>query len=184
MHESFKTQLEKLSPKEEVLNLVKIIANDTWDKKIKEINVVTKNISSNLEKNQKSTDSYLERISKATNEDLITVYEDKIKSLASDKTDLLKQKRNIEENNKDFGTALDLILKNIKNPCKTWSEGELEDRKNVFNLTYSSPIIYSWESGFETAQISPVFKLIETISNSNSEYVEMAGIEPASVIRF
>jgi hypothetical protein len=64
-----------------------------------------------------------------------------------------------------------------KNPRKTWKNGELEDKRMVFNLVYSEPIVFDWNNGFGTAQMSPVFGLFSVFKASDSMGVEVGRIE-------
>ncbi|MCB9806148.1 recombinase family protein [Candidatus Nomurabacteria bacterium] len=183
LHPLFESELEKAKPDISVLNLAHAIAVDVWNKKQKELFSKSNKADSEKRLIQKKIDTFMDRITNTDNQELISIYEDKIQQLSEEKVNLIKLQKNIEDNNRDFGTAFNNILEKIKNPKNTWENGTLDDKREVFNLVYSEPIVFDWEKGFGTAKMSPVYELFEAISNSNSEYVEM-GPEPVTSFRF
>ncbi len=78
----------------------------------------------------------------------------------------------------DFGTALEFVFKILKNPYAEWEKGDLAYLRLILKLVFEANIAYSKNSGFGTAILSLPLRVFETIDVSNSQGVEMGGIEP------
>jgi len=181
LHPKFEEQLSNLEPSKEILELVREITKDVWESKQKDLCVIIGHLEEEKKETQDQIDTFMDRISSTDNISMIDVYEDKIEKLSNEKTQITSQILQKETTDYDFGTALDSILEKVKSPKEYWSNGDLEDKKNLCNLVYSGPIVYDWENGFGTAEISPIFNVFEEFAEQNLEYVEKRGIEPRSI---
>jgi len=179
IEDSLKKLFGNLSVSEEVLDFSNALIIEEWEKRNNGKKDVEKEILLEVREIEKQKEKFLERIEKATNDSIIETYESKIETL------LIKEKTlNINlgkyKQSGDFGTALSCVLDYVKNPLKQWEEGDLVQKRIVVQMVFDGPAEYDGFLGFGTENLAPIYSVFETISDSKSQQVEMAGIEPAS----
>lgn len=184
MHPMFELLLKQLEPKKSVIDLAKEIVMDVWNKSKKELVNTESGVVKKINAISSDIDILLDRITKANTENTIKVYEEKVNFLTLQKEELERRLRKNSHHGKDFGTALSLVLEKVKNPLKLWQKEEIEQKRLAFKLVFNGPAVFYFGNGFGTANLAPIYKLFWEIEHSDSQSVEMAGIEPASEVRF
>ncbi len=180
MHPMFELLLKQLEPKKSVIDLVKEIVMDVWNKSKRDVVNNESGIVKKINAISSDIDILLDRITKANTENTIKVYEEKVNFLTLQKEELERGLRKNSHQGKDFGTAFSLVMENIKNPLKLWQKEEIEQKRLAFKLVFNGPAVFYFGNGFGTANLAPIYKLFWEIEHSDSQSVEMAGIEPAS----
>lgn len=105
-------------------------------------------------------DMLTDRISKTSNEYLILSYEKKINSLCAE-IRMLENNENPEVLDIDIGTAIKQTLNILEKPSKYWKEANLQKKKVLHHIAFSSTLPYSKNEGFGTVQKSILFSLFE-----------------------
>lgn len=73
--------------------------------------------------------------------------------------------------------SIDRVVDFMGNPSEYWIAGNLQQKRLVQTLMFTSLIEYSKDKGYGIANFSLPFKLLQETSGSNSYLVEMAGIK-------
>ena len=69
----------------------------------------------------------------------------------------------------------------MSKPSVFWAEGNLEQKRMVQTMLFTSPLEYSKEQGFGTTNFSLPFKLLRDYNSRETNLVEAGGFEPPSV---
>jgi site-specific DNA recombinase len=172
--------LKNITPTQEVIDFTEALIQDEWNKRKVKKDIRRQEIQKELNILQKEKDTYMERICKTENENLITAYERKIEALSIDEQSLI-QKLNNSRNLLDFGTAFSFVMEYIKNPVKQWQSDNLQDKRTIVQIVFDGIAEYEVNEGFGTAKLAPIYSVFETIHASKSHDVEMGGIEPPCI---
>ncbi len=122
---------------------------------------------------------FLERIIEADNHILIIAYETKIKQLEEEKIIFAERMRQCGRRLLHFEETFLTALGFLANPHKMWATGESENQKTVLRLTFANRLSYVRNEGFQTAEMSRPFSLLQQMNEEDYEMVEGAGFEPA-----
>ena len=171
----FKNILVRVRPKREVIDYTKAIFVECWKDRIAKILAISKTKESELADLLSQKEAIIKRIPKAS-EIVAQEYEKQVEALAQ-KEQLLKEEiTNPKVRGIDFETALDTTLDYIENPIKKWESDSLNDKRLVLKLVFTDRLVYDREKGFETANYSLPIKAFELLATSNSQGVEMGGL--------
>lgn len=127
----------------------------------------------------KKIDQFLERVTEADSDILITAYEKKIKELTKHKALMAERIASCGKPLKSFAETYRTAFDFLANPCKLWNSERLEDRRAVLKLVFAERLPYSRHDGYRTAKISMPFTLIGSSNMHKNGMVPHAGIEPA-----
>lgn len=180
LESSFEDVLDKIKPKQSVLDLSKAILLRIWNKKISELGETKQSINLEINKTQEEIDNLVVLAGKTKRETVIRAYEQQIDNLEKRKQVLSEKLIKVQSPKINFETALDKVFSLLRNPLFKWRNGDINDKKLVLKLVFVGPLVYGKEKGFETADFSLPLRVFEHIAVSKSQDVEMAGVEPAS----
>lgn len=169
----FEKILIGIKPKKEILALTRAITLDNWKTKMAENNDVRKEYESELLKNKKEIDIFLDRIGKTSNEKIINTYEKKIEALDNEQSLLEEKIAKYKSPKVDFETALNEVFSLLKNPYLKWENGDINDKRLVFKLIFIDRLVYGRKKGFETAKLSLPLKVFELSTASETYDVEV-----------
>ena len=172
--------LKALRPKKELVDLTKAILNDMYQSKYKEFNRGMDERKKRIEEYGDEIERLMERATKTDSDLMAKRYETKAEQLAGEKAKLEGSAREGGDFEVAFGTALEEVMDILKNPANKWDSEDLEDKRLVIKLIFDGKPAYDKIRGFGTAELSCVIRLFERIGATNSQDVEMAGVEPAS----
>ncbi len=111
---------------------------------------------------------------------LITAYEDRLRSLETQKLELSEK---CEKNGAPQATFEEMFERAklfLANPQKIWENGDFEEKRTVLKLAFSDNLAYQRNQGFRTPKTSIPFKVLDGFSNVKSNMVRPAGLEPAA----
>jgi len=116
----------------------------------------------------KKIDGFLDRIVEAAGPNVIAAYEKRITTLEARKIELAEKiaatgqpKRGFEE---PFRTAMAFLA----NPQKLWRSGRIIDQRLVLKLTFSSRLRHCRSEGFQAADLSMPFKVLQDLPSAQS----------------
>jgi site-specific DNA recombinase len=173
LEDAFESVLKKLKPKEEIVRLTSAIVLDAWNKRMGRVDDLKRIQAKEILRIQAEIKTLLERVSKAKSEVVVEAYEKEIEKLSKREQVLQEQIVVLISPQKNFETALATVLCFLKSPITIWENGTLEDKRRVLKLVFAEKLVYSRETGFETAKLSIPLKVFELSAVSNSQDVEM-----------
>jgi len=124
--------------------------------------------------------SYLRRIPKTKDEDLIATYESEILGLKRKKTQINGNLNNPKYTSEEFGTASDKVFGTLKKPMSMWKSDTYSDKRTIFFMYFEDKLRYDYKMGFGTVSLAYPIKLINEIGQVQKSSVEMSGSEPES----
>jgi len=179
---SFGEMLKSVTPKDNIVALGEKIALDVWNRREQIRLQNSQKVTDDLKGIQSEITALTKRVVAAKSDTVALAYEAQIETLSLQEADLQAVLVSKKKPPVDFGTALAEVNQYIKSPYNIWSNKDLFEQRLVTRLVFVGDIPYHYESGFGTTNISPILKLYEAVETSQLQDVEMAGIEPASVL--
>lgn len=181
MEDEFEDKLRAIRPKEKTLVLAKEVLMDIWNKRMADVEKIQESEERSLDEVRANIRTFLYRIGKTENENLIKTYEAAIEKLSNEEAILENQMRVIRSAKPDFGTALDITFGFLKSPYTYWKKDDLQSKHLVLKLVFSERLTYERGKGLQTASLAFPLKVFELSSMDNSDLVEMGGIEPPCI---
>lgn len=180
VHARLEKELEKITPKTNLLELTRAIFSDCWDTKTNEIEKASKQDNTRLKQIEDEFESILDKLTKTTSDLITKVYEKKLEDLEKEKTVLTQNLDSKKLTPFDFQTALENVLNFIKNVGYYWKNGNADAKKTILKLCFQDYLYYSENFGFQTPKYSLPFKLFRSLGEGESPLVEVGGIAPPS----
>ncbi len=173
IHTEFEEILKRIKPSEEVLTLTKVIVKNVWQKKEGEMLSKRKEMINELSKIVSERERLLERLTKAIDENVISVYENKLSETAEKELVLKSSISSFDEHKPNIETALNIVFDFLENPLIQWQKGDIHRKKLVLNLIFEQNLAYSRKNGFETAILSLPLRVFTLPKAQKSCLVEM-----------
>lgn len=169
--------LKKVIPKIQLLEYTKAKLNLKWQKAIKEFDTLKESITTEMQSYKNSIKIYVTQIEKVKSESVLIAIHEQIEDLTKKEKISAGRLYDINHTDLNFGTALDLVLKVLKNPYAEWQEGDLDHRRLLLGMIFEGNIPYDRTNGFGTAKLQLPSKVFCNSNDTNSLDVEMVRIE-------
>ncbi|MDX3973501.1 recombinase zinc beta ribbon domain-containing protein [Shinella sp.] len=176
----FTALLASLKPSEGLFNLAFDMFRDLWNAKLSSSQNQGATLRKDIAAIEKKIDQFLERVTEADSDILITAYERKIKELTTQKALLSERAANCGKPLKTFGEAYRTAFDFLANPCKLWLSDRLEDQRAVLRLVFAERLPYLRNHGYRTAKISTPFKMLGDANMLENGMVPPPGLEPGT----
>ena len=177
MEIEFETLLLNSKPADEDIDLTKDVFQEQWGIRLEKYTEHRARILAGMSDVDAVIKSYVERVGKTKDEDLIVAYEEEIKDLKRKKKegekDLGKRKYTSEE----FGTASEKVLNTLKDPMSMWKSEEYNDKRAILFMYFEDQLRHDYNLGFGTASLAYPVKLINDIGQAKNGSVEMSSSE-------
>jgi len=160
--------------------LAKEVFKDAWNSLSLEHDQQNNILKTDLVEIEGKIDSLVERIATASDQSLIETYEEKIRRLTSNKTEIDARMKTPSYTEHQFGTALDKVCNTLQEPLLLWQSDSLEDKTTVLYMFFENKLRYKHKEGFGTTDLSSGINLLRDYSEGTIPDVEMPGIEPGS----
>lgn len=154
LHEEFEALLTKLRPKNNIMKIIKAELLDLWNAKKMDVETVRKQRQHRLDAIQKEIDGYLEAVRHCQSPTVIKRIEENIEALEAKQLRLGGKIEKPKNGDYDFQTALNRVFEFIRSPLVVWKNGDLSEKRLVLRLVFTEPLVYTRETGFQTAAFS------------------------------
>lgn len=183
IEDKFTTLLKTHKLKDNVDELLIRVFEKAWSIEIKE--------EKNREENASKLKENLEKKVKALSELAINAQSERVrKTYESQMEDKLREIDRLDSEaltsmdlSIPYRTALSKSKKLLKSPYNAWKSLDLEEKHQLFYFVFDEKLPYSKKDGYRTAEIPIAIKLFEEFVTTNSQDVEMPGIEPGCKVR-
>lgn len=177
MEGEFEAMLSGVKPADYLIDLTKDVLQEQWDTRLEKYAVHRSRVATDVNEADQAIKSYLERIRKTSDEDVIGAYEQEIKEI--------KQKKKNEElelskqsyTAKEFGTASEKVFNTLKKPMEMWKSDDYNDKRTILFMYFEEELRYDYNLGFGTATLAYPVKLINQLGQAKNESVEMSSCE-------
>ncbi len=170
--------LDSIKTEKEVLEMMKVVAMRIWEKKNKDISDLRADREKDIDDIEKQIDEYVSLIPTTKSDSIRARYEAKIEGLDQRVKDLKKELENKKDPN--FEEVLNLALKLLGTPAKTWKKSDLKTKIQIHNLIFEENPRYSANKGFGTPKLSLPFYIKRYVIGQNDGMVEVRGVAPLS----
>lgn len=119
-----------------------------------------------------------EEIINSKNKDLREIYEMQLKDVSKE----IKGLKFLDESldfSLPYRTALEKSKGVLKNPYSAWEKLTVLEQQSLFYFIFDDKLVYSKKIGYRTEEKPYSIRLFEEFATTNTQDVEMAGIEPA-----
>ena len=110
---------------------------------------------------------------------LITSYERQIKTLEEQRLVLPERIQKCGEFDSTVTETARTAFQFFEKPCQRLVSGDISVKRLVLKTTFARPLAYDRKEGYRTAALSLPFSLFREFSDTKSEVVPRAGLEPA-----
>lgn len=178
MEKEFSDILARIKPSEKTLAVTKKVIKDVWEKKEKGIVSRKRRMTNELADIESERNLWLQRLTKAKDDKVVTVYENRLGELAEKELVLKESVMSLEIHRPNIETALDIVFDFLKNPLEQWQKGDIHQKRLVLRLVFEEPLVYNRKSGFETANLSLPLRVFCLPEAQNTRLVEVKGLNP------
>lgn len=179
VHKKFVKLLAVLKPRKNILAVVKADLLAEWNQRLLTVENVRKERQQKIKDLEDRMKELIDKIEHSKSPTVIEELELRVEAMKAKKI-RLGGKVSAPKKQYDFETALNRSFDFIKNPLQKWKKGDLKQRQLVLRFIFEDALVYSKETGFETAKLSLPVKISCVPELDRLELVEMPGVEPGS----
>ena len=181
VHSEFEDMLKKCSVTDKTIKLLEVIFNDLWKNKEWVQNQLLNDKKKRIGSIDIELNSLYKKLTSATNEKIIEIYENRIILLTEERKglewELLEDSKFNDEN---LTRLLDETKTVLANPKFIWEIWNIELKHLLIGVCFWWKLVYSKDSKLQTPEIPFIYKLSEELKDKKDNLVEAAGFEPAS----
>lgn len=170
----FEILLSNSKPFDEYIDLMSDVVKEQWDIRFDRYTEFRERIRTEAEAINEEITSYLHRIPKIKDGELIAIYENEIIGLKRKKAQIENNLNRQKYTSEQFGTASDKVFKTLKKPMDMWKSDDYNDKRTIFFMYFEEKLRYNYEMGFGTASLAYPIKLINEIGQAKKASVEMS----------
>lgn len=171
--------LRAIIPTEEMFNALMLLFKKRWSESESRTKDERTSLKLQIAAAEKKIGQLLERIVETSNESVISAYERKVEDLEREKLVLVEKTARcgtaLGSFDATFRTAFDFLA----NPWIIWESGGLAEKRTVLNLTLASHLVWDWNQGVRTAELSLPIKALQDENEAKVIMAETEGIEQA-----
>ena len=127
---------------------------------------------------EKKISGLLDRIVEAESPALIGAYERKLDELEREKLVLKEKVARCGTVVRHYDDIFQTAFSFLANPCSVWEKDGLEGKRTVLKLALEGPIVWDWNEGVQTANLSLPFKVLQDKNKLKNVMAERVGFEP------
>lgn len=180
LENSFAKLLKQVKPQPEVLQFIEQVINDVWKSRSQQQQIIKNGISHTISDLENKNTSLSTRVSQTTNEAVITQYEKTISENSAEIERLNIKSAKIKYPQKEFQTALRVVLNFVENPIKQWESKNYRRQRLLLGMYFENKLTYNLINGFQTVELPLILALSQQKNIDKNNLVEMAGVKPAS----
>lgn len=180
LEENFLAILHDLKLENEMTSLAIEVLIDVWTRQQEQQETQQLTLKRDEAQLKANIDSFIERISKTTDNKLVGLYEQKLLELQEKRESLMSKVTPPKFTQEHFGTATRKIMEVLENPAAMWQNGDLNDRLTVYFMHFDQKLVYDKVLGFGTARLGQSASIIRSLGSEKISSVEMPGNEPGS----
>lgn len=180
----FEELLSQLCPKPELVELAATLFRDLWDARVAQQDHDRARLRHEVTRIERQIEQLVDRIINADSAALTSAYENRVRSLETEKAEIAEKMSNCGRALPDFDDSFRTALEFLKNPKTLWYSKALEDKRALLKLTFADKITYKRNEGFRTAETAAPFRVCAEFTGSDfdkSEMVRMVGLEPTCI---
>jgi site-specific DNA recombinase len=177
---NFVKLLKQLCPTDNVLKLSEAILNDLWATRQLKETEVKKGIGAEILTLEEEIRQLVSRIPKTSNTLLITEYEKSVTENAEKISKLKDEMNKIKYPPEMFQTAVRIVFDYLKNPVNQWDNPDYQKKRLLLNMYFENRITYDMETGYQTADLPVIIRVLSQQYTSKQHLVEMPGVKPGS----
>ena len=177
----FESLLKSVQPTEGLFRVATAMFKDLWAHRLGHAAAQRKALETQLAKIEGQVSQLLARILDASVPAVIGAYEEKVRTLESDKLLIKERLASAGRPASTFDDTLRTALGFLANPWKLWSSERLEDRRAVLKLAFAERLSYKRNEGFRTANLSLPFKVLAGFLPGQNEMARPEGFEPPTL---
>lgn len=163
IEDAFGDVVRTLQPTPGLLQLAEMMFRDAWAARLDQMKDASKSVRRQIAEADKQIESLLDRIMSATNDAVISAYEQKIGLLEKDKTRLHDTLIHQAPAPKRFDEALELSLRFLSSPWKIWESGNILLRRTLLRLAFTEGFSYHRTEGARTPKTTLPFKVLGAV---------------------
>ena len=167
-------------PSREIINLAEQVIIDLWESKRKNETQIKAGVEAQIKNLEEKNKTLMERITKTSNDGLVVEYERVIANNVAEIKNLQKELNKTKYSQDGFQTAVRVVFDYLANPTEQWESRNYARQRLLLGMLFEEKLVYNRFTGFQTAQIPFMHRIIGTKIRSKIHLVEMPGVKPGS----
>lgn len=180
VHEGFDELLHRQALKSNAQKRVEETFERVWSEEVVLLEQTDRENEKKIMSLEESLGKYADGAVNARTERLRVVFEQKATECISEIETLRSSSATGVDLSVPYRTALGKALVLLENPYEIWHSVGVHEKKELFYFIFLEKVPYSKKAGYRTDNLPSAKRLFEELVASNTQDVEMAGIEPAS----
>jgi hypothetical protein len=168
---SFEKLLKQAQPQAEALQVIEQVLNDVWKNRSQQEQVIKNGLNRTISDLEQKNASLAGRVSQATDEAVIAQYEKTIGLNSAEIAKLNAKLAKIKYPQKEFQTALRVVLDFVGSPIKQWESKNYRRQRLLLGMYFENKLTYDPVSGFQTAQLPLILELLQQKNISKTHLV-------------
>jgi len=161
IEEAYEALLRSIVPTEEMFNALLVLFKKRWSESESRSKEERTSLKLQINAIEKKVGQLLERIVDTTSESVVSAYERKVEDLEREKLLLLEKTTRCGTALGKFDETFRTAFEFLANPWNIWENGGLPEKRTVLNLTLASHLVWDWNQGVRTAELSLPFKALQ-----------------------
>lgn len=181
MEDEFVTVLKRGKLKPEIGKVIGEVFEAVWKEAINSLEKQDEQRGRVIEVLKGELRGLTERASKASNDRIRGVYENRMEEVSQTIENNLGQATNDSEHLfTPYKTALAKATKLIKSPYSVWRKVDAREKHSLYYFIFDQRIVYVKNEGYKTAEIPTAAMLFEEFVVEQPDYVHAPGLEPGT----
>jgi len=164
VHCKFFCHLEKVTPKDEAIQIGIESFNEAFEEFKNELSVTSKHAEVSTLEIQSQIDHLVDLTSKPMNEILLKTYQDKLEKLILQKATLEQKQQKPVDLEIISRTSMDKMFSVLQSPYKIWNKTSIEKKKELYNFIFAEDFCVDRNYSCRTPVLSPIYLYLQDIS--------------------
>ncbi|MBQ0716088.1 MAG: recombinase family protein [Sulfitobacter litoralis] len=163
---AFGEVVKTLEPSPKLFALTKAMFRQAWDARLEQAKDAKRSAQRQILDVEKQIETLLGRIMNATNDAVISAYENKLNQLEKEKARIRENVSKSEPKAGRLEEMIELSLKFLSSPWKLWESGDFTLRRTLLRLAFTEGFAYHRNGTHRTPQKALPFKALSMFSGS------------------
>lgn len=177
IEEEYLALMNDLEMDDAIKESIRSVATDFWQSKAARFETAARNREKEqarqLEEIGQNLKGLAEKLARTNSEVVAQTLEASIEAADRQRLLLLEELNQPTTPRVEFGTAFEKVEKLLQNPRLTWEEGDLQWRRLVQRLVFTTPMSYDRNSGFGTRDLSLPYQISRRVIADQSSLVDI-----------
>ena len=173
IEKQFEKILFNAQPEQIILSKAEIFFWDLHNEGQSSVKAIDKKVKQELQSIERTIEGLIKKIPTVNSDIVLKIYNKEIDDLGQKALSLQNKLSQRSKHPISFGTALELVFSYLKNPYDKWVNGNIHEKRLVFELVFADMLDFHPEKGFGTTVTTFPYKVFDDFSQLNCALVDI-----------